>query len=1080
MTGPRVVGEASGRRLRLLLASSSVAALLVGGGVPAFAQCAVNDVNNSLGTGPISNSTAINCINVQNSTVNGSVTNAGAGVITPSGGTPPTKTGITIDNSTIGGTISNAGTITMGATGIKVDNDATVSAGISNSGTISARIEGIFVGGHSAATSVSTFAGGISNGGLITVSNNNGIRVDGVSNFAGDITNSGSVSASGGFGIFVGTTDAANVGISTFAGNISNSGTISSRVQIGLWIDNVATFIGNVSNSGTISSGQDAIAVTNVTAFNGGISNSGAILTPSNWSGIAVQSVLTFSGGITNSGTISVGHFGIFVESISTFLGGITNSGTISAGPTGIAVNRVSTFVGNISNSGTISSGNNGIVVSGSGIAGASFMGGIVNSNTISVAGSGIVVEKLTTFAGGVSNSGSIASGLTYSVKVANVSNFSGGITNSGVMSTTRVGIVVSKISAFSGNISNSGTIAGRTGIVVLSGVTFAPGSAIVNTGTIAGSGGTAIKVSAATSPVAIEVEGGAINGNMVGAPGKGDTVNFALGSGSFTYADTISGMTAVNVNSGTLFDGGAISAGSVNVNSGGVLAPGLPHTVGTLSITGDLVFASAAVYLETISGANAGNTAVTGTATLGGASVQIASGSSVTVGTKYTILTDTGDTLGGANSFNPSVTYGAYTGTLTYDADDVYLTFAANNLIGVLPPNAPTNVVDVANAIDNYSNSGGTPPAQFLSLFNLAGTQLVDDLLQFDGEDATGAESGAFQLMSEFLNLMLDSSSGEGEGGGGALGFSPDRDTGLPPDIALAYASILKAPPPASFDRRWTTWGSVFGAGSSAVGNAASGSNTLTANDYGFAGGMDYHVDPATLYGFAVSGAGTNWGLAQGLGSGRSDAFAAGVYAKHYFGPAYVSAAFGVANHWFSTTRTALGEELTARFQGQSYGARFEGGYRYALPGPAPGVIVGVTPYAALQTQWFSTPAYSETGGVFALAYNAMCTNDTRSELGARFDALTMFGAMPLMLRGRLAWAHDWVNDPSLRAAFEALPGSTFTVFGAPLPHDSALASAGAKLKITAHWSALAKFDGEFASGSQTYSGTGALRYTW
>ena len=31
-----------------------------------------------------------------------------------------------------------------------------------------------------------------------------------------------------------------------------------------------------------------------------------------------------------------------------------------------------------------------------------------------------------------------------------------------------------------------------------------------------------------------------------------------------------------------------------------------------------------------------------------------------------------------------------------------------------------------------------------------------------------------------------------------------------------------------------------------------------------------------------------------------------------------------------------------------------------------------------------------------------------------------------------------------------------------------------------TAAWSLLAKFDGEFASGSRTYAGTGSLRYSW
>jgi uncharacterized protein with beta-barrel porin domain len=50
----------------------------------------------------------------------------------------------------------------------------------------------------------------------------------------------------------------------------------------------------------------------------------------------------------------------------------------------------------------------------------------------------------------------------------------------------------------------------------------------------------------------------------------------------------------------------------------------------------------------------------------------------------------------------------------------------------------------------------------------------------------------------------------------------------------------------------------------------------------------------------------------------------------------------------------------------------------------------------------------------------------------------------------------------------------------GAPLPHDSALTSAGAELFLTTNWSLIGKFDGEFAATVQTYAGTGTLRYTW
>ena len=66
------------------------------------------------------------------------------------------------------------------------------------------------------------------------------------------------------------------------------------------------------------------------------------------------------------------------------------------------------------------------------------------------------------------------------------------------------------------------------------------------------------------------------------------------------------------------------------------------------------------------------------------------------------------------------------------------------------------------------------------------------------------------------------------------------------------------------------------------------------------------------------------------------------------------------------------------------------------------------------------------------------------------------------------------------MNAAFETLPGGSFTVNGASLPHDSALTTAGAQLLISANWSLIAKFDGEFANGSQTCAGTGMLRYAW
>jgi outer membrane autotransporter protein len=385
---------------------------------------------------------------------------------------------------------------------------------------------------------------------------------------------------------------------------------------------------------------------------------------------------------------------------------------------------------------------------------------------------------------------------------------------------------------------------------------------------------------------------------------------------------------------------------------------------------------------------------------------------------------------------------------------------------------------------VNNFFNNGGTLPPNFSTVFGLTGPALANALNQIDGEASVDAEATAFKSMDQFLALMLDPfvNGRTGSSGGGALGFAPDQPASFPPDVALAYDSVLKAPPkPAGFDQRWTALGAAYGGTSNTNGDpAVIGSTNFSAQTYGFAAGMDRHISPDLIAGFALAGGGTHWDLAQAMGGGRSDAFQVGAYATKYFGPAYVAADIAFANHWMTTSRTAFaGDQLTANFNAQSYGGRIEAGYRYALP-----ATWSVTPYGALQMQNFHTPQYGETdltGGGFGLTYNAMSAYDTRGELGARFDEPTTLYGMPLTPpRARLAWAHDWVNGPALQAVFETLPGANFIVNGAAIPKNSALTTAGAELHLTQAWSLLAKFDGEFAKGSQTYAGIGTVRYAW
>jgi outer membrane autotransporter protein len=658
-----------------------------------------------------------------------------------------------------------------------------------------------------------------------------------------------------------------------------------------------------------------------------------------------------------------------------------------------------------------------------------------------------------------------------------------------------------------------SGTISGTGGLTKIGAGT------LVLTGNNTYSGLTTITVGT------LQIGDGGISGSILG--NVLNNASFAVNrSDTFTFGSVISGtgafqqngtgttvLTAVNtytgptfVNAGTLMVNGSIAnsavtvnsgatlagigtVGATTINSGGIFAPGT--SPGTMTVQGNLAFQSGAIYLVQVNPSTASSTNVTsgGSATLAG-TVQAAFASGSYATRAYTILSAAGG-LGGTtfNALTTSNLPAGFTASLSYTATDAILNLTAT-LAQPSGPSGPSalacafsvNQCNVANALNTFFNNGGALPPAFVTIFGLTGANLANALTLLSGEAATGGQQVGFQLTNQFLGVMLDPfvDGRSAIAGGGAIGFAPEREE-LPDDIALAYAKILKEPPkPQSFEQRWSIWSAGYGGSNRTSGDVAVvGSHDLSAATAGGTAGLDYRLAPGTVMGFALAGGGTNWSLAQGLGRGKSDAFQAGVYGTTRSGPAYLAAALAFTNHWMSTDRFAFaGDHLSTSFNAQSFGGRVEGGYRIAT------IYGGLTPYAAIQTQNFRTPSYSETdlnAGGFALGVNSRNATDTRSELGGRFDRLLLLNPeAALTLRARVAWAHDWISDPSLAALFQTLPGASFIVNGATPAKNSALTSAGAEYRLANGVVLLAKFDGEFASHSSTYAGTETVRYTW
>ena len=422
---------------------------------------------------------------------------------------------------------------------------------------------------------------------------------------------------------------------SSFSGGINNNGKITTKFQDGIILSGVAVFGdptagGGITNSGVISGGGSGVFID--------------------------QAYSRFFGGISNSGKIAVARHAIAVTSVNVFDppngGAIVNSGTISAGQTGIGVGFVyGSLAGGISNSGKISAGGKGIVVgvavSGTSASVANFFGGIVNSSTISAQGTGIELRNvLSTFSGGISNSGRIASKSGNGILVGNVAVFSdvsagGGIVNTGMIAAGSAGIGLFAISTFAGGISNSGSISAASRGIQLGLSTSTSWAVSSFTGDIANAG----TIVAATGIALFDstVAGAIVDSGSIKAVSHGILIDSA--------SEILATKTAVAI-AGKIFTGGITNFGVISGSAGIAIKSARPVSIFDAGV-------------------------IVGT---GGTAIQFAgSGNTLTLGAGYTIA-------GAVDPAGGNVLQLGGTGSDTFDLSSIgpqYKGFTAFNVIG-------------------------------------------------------------------------------------------------------------------------------------------------------------------------------------------------------------------------------------------------------------------------------------------------------------------------------------------------------------------------------------------------------------
>ena len=672
-----------------------------------------------------------------------------------------------------------------------------------------------------------------------------------------------------------------------------------------------------------------------------------------------------------------------------------------------------------------------------------------VNNGTLEITSGGSITQSgsLTNSAdfvvdgGGSATFGSVTNNATGAITVAAGGTVHDDLNNAGTV--TNNGVYVANVAGNTGTITNNAT---WTGAITTSG-TFTNTAGATVSGLVTNSG----------------------TGSNAGTLSSG----LANTGGTFNNSGTINGTTTIS--GGTFFGAGSVN--TLSVASGGSFAPGNGTPGISASVSGSLAFQSGASYLIGLNFTTASFANVTGTATLGGASVLALFANGSSVAKQYTILTASGGVLGTFGSVvNTNLPSGFKTG-LSYDANDAFLNLSlafASPPGSVLSPNQQA----VGDAVTHFFNSNGSIPLVFGGLTSAGLTQL-------SGETATGSQQTTFDAMTQFMNLMTDPFvAGRGdttEASGGANAYEQANAGKRNPRDALA--AIYAKAQPVAFEARWSTWAAGFGGSQTTDGNTTTGSSSATSRIYGTAVGADYRFSPFTIAGFSLAGGGTNFSV-NNLGSGRSDLFQAGAYVRHTAGNAYITGALAYGWQDITTNRTvtiAGIDQLRAEFDANAYSGRVEGGYRFVAPWVGG---IGITPYAAGQFTTFDLPAYAESvvsgSGAFALAYGAKSVTDSRSELGLRTDKAFAMADGIVTLRGRVAWAHDFDPNRNIGATFQALPGASFVVNGAAQASDSALTTASAEMKWMNGWSAAATFEGEFSNVTRSYAGKGVVRYTW
>ncbi len=500
----------------------------------------------------------------------------------------------------------------------------------------------------------------------------------------------------------------------------------------------------------------------------------------------------------------------------------------------------------------------------------------------------------------------------------------------------------------------------------------------------------------------------------------NGSTGPWTLLGGVLSVEGAIGG--AVDVRTGARLEGTG-TVGSTSLSSGAVIAPG--NSIDTLTVNGDITFATGSVYEIEINPALAGDLIDTsGAAQINGGTVNVLKAGGVyTPGSRWTIIGADGGVTGTFDALTQNMPFVNL--ALAYEANHVYLD-ALRNAADFCDVAQTGNQCAAATGVE--STGAGNPAYDAL-------VAVPDDASARKAFDALSGE-----VHASLATVLIDDSRFLREAASERVRSAFETQT---PD---GKASGL--------------WASAFGTNGTwdGDGNAAAIDRSL----FGMFLGGDAAIAEDYRLGLLAGYSRASLDTDARASSGDVESMHLGLYGGGQWGGLGLRA--GAAYTWHSVdTHRPIAFPGFSGFANASYDAATaqafgEVSYRIETS------VAVLEPFAGLAHVKLDVDGFAENGSAASLNGAGGNTDTSFTTLGLRAAHDFTLGDLPMAVRGMAGWRHAF-GDTTPHASLAFSGGDAFSISGTPIAKNALALEAGLDLKLADDAALALTYSGQISS---------------